>query len=70
MAGRKSNGAGDQGQLYGRNEENPGGQGTSAVGGGGWGGEGIKVRVAAKFVKSPPRLLRHIFLDSNFRLVS
>jgi len=53
MAGRKSNGGGDQGQWAGEG-----------------GGEGIKVRVAAKFVKRPRLLLLHIFLDSKFRLVS
>jgi hypothetical protein len=69
MAGRKSNGGGDQGQLDGRNEESRGaGDQRQRAGEGGAGG--IKVRVAAKFVKRPRLLLLHIFLDSKFRLVS
>ncbi len=35
MAERKSNGGRDQGQLDGRNEENPGPQGPTPMGGGG-----------------------------------
>lgn len=44
------------------------GKGPRPMGEGG--GEGIKVGVAAKFIKRGHRLLLHIFLDFRFKLVS